>query len=551
MMKKLVEAAFRPPGKTKAGEGEASRFAILPQSTDDELSWSEVHSKLDRALNFLQRDVGYALLDDAQPCAGGAVRLRQVLLDPGAAVPKGERSARLPKDYPVEHTSPQAGISAEELEGEVLKLLQHTFERSGGRLSAAALAELVRGHRLNGHLGRVFQGMHGDRNRDITWEEFRSFYANAHAGRPSVVSPGGSTASSSSPHALQTVLFVLEYSSDWKDRLRAELARRGASPKTLAVTDQLGVAVDPFGGSPPARAQFPLSFKDASERARAQAQQRSRQSNDEILVIHPDLQRYAYHGESDLVLVSRFVRSLYETLLEDMVRLERFDSDSMMSPVSSRSSSVSIDSCSSKAMALHEEVVTNGALHEMVLKSMRLMHLCSYDYADVVLVLAYALIYFRYTFTKIGKKMTPNELAHVVALHIYLAHAFILDETCPLREWWKLIFRKYCKLKILDQALFQLFKMRPAYRMRITDDEERLALLGLSGLRASQKMTPTGSEASGRHSPSASISQAAGAYASNGKAGLELDAHKYNNHTESVGRPTDHARPRQSVRVAL
>merc|ERR1719217_1640884 len=121
------------------------------------------------------------------------------------------------------------------------------------------------------------------------------------------------------------------------------------------------------------------------------------------------------------------------------------------------------------------QAIKHEGFYKNVMQGVRLMHLCDYDYADVVLVLAYASVYFRSTFSSIGKKMSPNEAAHVVVLLIYLAHAFLLDETCPLRIWQKHIFRKYCTLKVLDAALFRLFQMQ-GFQLRISEEEERRAL---------------------------------------------------------------------------
>merc|ERR1719245_678433 len=71
--------------------------------------------------------------------------------------------------------------------------------------------------------------------------------------------------------------------------------------------------------------------------------------------------------------------------------------------------------------------------------------------------------------------MSSQELAHVVVLLIFVAHSFVLDETCPLRCWQKYIFRKYCTLKVLDAALFKLFQMQD-FRLKVTQEEERHAL---------------------------------------------------------------------------
>jgi len=420
-MRQLWEAAFKPPPRAAdAGGGDQSRFAVLPQNTDEELKLSEVHSKLDKALNFLQRDVGYALLDDVRPHTGGGVRLKE-MPKANAAVPKGDRSCRQPKEAePRSSSEPEhkIQISPEDLDESIIKLLRVIFERSGGRLRASELAEQAyrrqaSNFQLNGQLDRLFRGIKIDEDREITWEEFQQLHAE------SKVDMGGVTHPSCEP----------------------------ASASSTAPAPQAGqVKLSP-----------PKMLTDPAI--------------DEIIAISPDSARYA-HYQCDLVLVSRFAQILYKSVLQDLF----VDADAGL-----------VTHAEAKKRCY--QAVCHDGVYKAVLQGVRLMHLCDYDYADVVLVLGYASVYFRSTFNSIGKKMSPNEAAHVVVLLIYLAHAFLLDETCPLRIWQKHIFRKYCTLKVLDAALFRLFQMRPGFKLRISDEEERVALLGLSGLTYALKVS--------------------------------------------------------------
>lgn len=134
-MRKLFEAAFNPPPKASDAE-DRSKCAVLPENTQHELTLSEVHSKLDWALNFLIREVGYALLDDIRPHIGGGVQLREPPAS-NLAVPKGERSAKLPaklgvdgddvEEYSTRTGTPMQGFSesspADFLDDTILKLL--------------------------------------------------------------------------------------------------------------------------------------------------------------------------------------------------------------------------------------------------------------------------------------------------------------------------------------------------------------------------------------------------------------------------------------------
>ncbi|CAE7394456.1 unnamed protein product [Symbiodinium natans] len=100
----------------------------------------------------------------------------------------------------------------------------------------------------------------------------------------------------------------------------------------------------------------------------------------------------------------------------------------------------SIESSSAKHDTLYKKVLQARRAVAIVYRRLwhsmgiRLMHLCEYHYADVVLTLAYASVYFRSAFNNIGQKMSDYEAAHVCVLLIYLAHSFLLDETCPLRS---------------------------------------------------------------------------------------------------------------------
>lgn len=268
----LLKAAFYPPPRA-AAPSEGSRFALLPQQTEDELAISEVHSKLDRALKFLQRDVGYSLLDDALAESGGGVRLVHdidVVQALGALPgPRGRRSCRAPKERPIENAD----------------------------------------------------------------------------------------------------------------------------------------------------------------------------EADDILSCKPEIGKYA-HYKDDIVLVSRFAGLVHGFE-------ERTDPNAPN--------------------------VKHDMLYKKVLQGIRLLHLCEFHYADVVLTLAYASVYFRGAFTSLGKTMSDYEAAHVCVLLIYLAHSFLFDETCPLRVWQQHIFKKYCNLKVLDAALYRIFKLR-GFKLRITEAEEKEAL---------------------------------------------------------------------------
>jgi hypothetical protein len=175
--------------------------------------------------------------------------------------------------------------------------------------------------------------------------------------------------------------------------------------------------------------------------------------------ISTEVSKYA-HYQCDLVLVSRFAHVLFRTLCQDELNA----------------------SCKHRFNSTHaKSCIYHDACKKCILQGVRLMHLCGYEYADVVLILAHASVYFPKVFTEIGQHMSPNETAHVTVLLCYLAHSLLMDETCRLKDWHKLIFSNYCTLKVLDAALFRAFRILQ-WQLRIGDEELKAALRALSGL---------------------------------------------------------------------
>lgn len=193
-----------------------------------------------------------------------------------------------------------------------------------------------------------------------------------------------------------------------------------------------------------------------------------------ITQLSKDVSQHALYP-CDLILACRFQDLVYKLALADASR-----------EVRARAGGDSCEELRHELRSVDDRcraAIKHDVFLSKVLQSIRLMHLCQWDYADVVLVLAYAGVYFKDAFSATGRSMSPAEAANIIALHIHLAHSFLLDLTCPLKFWHQRIFRDYCTLKILDTALFRLLTMRPGYSLRISDEEQRQALVGLLGSR--------------------------------------------------------------------
>jgi len=96
---------------------------------------------------------------------------------------------------------------------------------------------------------------------------------------------------------------------------------------------------------------------------------------------------------------------------------------------------------------------------------------CNYSPAEIVVVLGHAAQYCSDFSTAGGfTGMVAGEKFYVVNLFIFLAHSYVLDETCPLVVWHKNIFKSYCDLATLNQALMALMKRRN-FILRVDDSQ--------------------------------------------------------------------------------
>jgi hypothetical protein len=99
-----------------------------------------------------------------------------------------------------------------------------------------------------------------------------------------------------------------------------------------------------------------------------------------------------------------------------------------------------------------------------------MLRACDYSNEDICSVLAHASSYFVDTYEKCGEAMDLNEIGNVLALLTFLAHSYVLDETCRLKIWHKYLFTKYCSLGMLSSAVMRLMEIRN-YRLRLDDED--------------------------------------------------------------------------------
>jgi len=115
-----------------------------------------------------------------------------------------------------------------------------------------------------------------------------------------------------------------------------------------------------------------------------------------------------------------------------------------------------------------------GSAVRLVLRCLRLLHLCGYCKSDIALMVAHASSYLKMLLENLQAKneqpMPLNELTHIFCLLMYLAHSYIEDQNCPLSVWHEHLFRRYCDLKTLSSAVMRVLEQL-AFALRIEPSE--------------------------------------------------------------------------------
>lgn len=99
-----------------------------------------------------------------------------------------------------------------------------------------------------------------------------------------------------------------------------------------------------------------------------------------------------------------------------------------------------------------------------------LLYRCRYCAEDICLVLAHASSYFLDVRNVCGTRMDPDEVGDIIVVLMFIAHSYVLDETCPLRAWQKNVFLGQCSVKTVNMATMKLLRMR-GYVLRLGEKD--------------------------------------------------------------------------------
>lgn len=107
---------------------------------------------------------------------------------------------------------------------------------------------------------------------------------------------------------------------------------------------------------------------------------------------------------------------------------------------------------------------------KLVHRAIDLLFRCGFAVEDICCVLAHTSAYFMDAFEFCGPRMEAREVGNILLVLMFLAHTYILDETCPLRTWHSNLFRGYCTVKTLNAACLKLLEVR-GYILSVEPDD--------------------------------------------------------------------------------
>lgn len=99
-----------------------------------------------------------------------------------------------------------------------------------------------------------------------------------------------------------------------------------------------------------------------------------------------------------------------------------------------------------------------------------LLNMCGCDPSDICVVLAFASAYFASIVQTSHHRdvMASEEMVNLLAVCIFVAHCFVLDNNCPLHVWRDMVLQSRCSLRALNAATVHVLRVMD-FRLRLDD----------------------------------------------------------------------------------
>lgn len=121
-------------------------------------------------------------------------------------------------------------------------------------------------------------------------------------------------------------------------------------------------------------------------------------------------------------------------------------------------------------LALAQVSDVNDSTVKLLLRALKQLWCMELSAEEVCSVLAHASSYFPSVSSLCGGRMSRTEVGNVLVVLVYLAHTWVLDQTCRLSAWHRQLFSTYCSLETLEKSVFHMLKLR-GYTLRVDDED--------------------------------------------------------------------------------
>jgi len=113
---------------------------------------------------------------------------------------------------------------------------------------------------------------------------------------------------------------------------------------------------------------------------------------------------------------------------------------------------------------------TEQKLAPILMRGIKVLMSCGYDYLDVSSVLAVTVEHHSSLLSRLTKTtLSDKERSFIILAQMFIAHTIVLDECVVLSNWHKYLFSSYCDMNCLKRAIARILK-RMEYTLTVEPD---------------------------------------------------------------------------------
>ena len=120
---------------------------------------------------------------------------------------------------------------------------------------------------------------------------------------------------------------------------------------------------------------------------------------------------------------------------------------------------------------LNSQVPLGSTVVPLLIRCMKLLMSCKYDYLDISSVLAVTVVHHNSLISRLAQtSLSEKERSFIILAQMFIAHSIVLDECVVLSNWHKYLFSSYCDVNCLKRAIARILK-RMEYTLSVDPDQ--------------------------------------------------------------------------------